>query len=288
MRTVSTIQSTRLGFLYQDMYAILCYLEHLLGKNVQKFYVDYPLDGNKSLDIRIITTNNVENVYEVKSGEQFKESKNEIVDAINNLYFYSRQRPKAQLYLIIRKEFRCKISEYLHALNRVQGYTLRKKDVSDGLRFLPELEQKLSDKQRHAFYNTLKLDNSLDDQNCNPNIEEVVLAKIKKLTYKFDLKWGDDKWPDELLMHNLIYESLRNAGSSKDLNNVFQKVIVNFLVSRKFHLLHYQYRQASKSPLIEEDTIRKEIEAAYSEKFDQTIVGKKGTLDGSFEGSEPK
>lgn len=290
---MSNIYSTRRGFLYQDRYALLCYFEHFLKNDVQEFFIDYPLIGKRSLDIRIINSESEEKVYEIKSGQQFKEKRKEIIEAIINLHAYSQEQPKSNLHLIISKEFSNQISRYWDAINQLKRYQDLRTDVAkQALKLLPILNIK-SENKRHSFYQSLMLDASFDDQKDgesdeHPNIVDQLLSKIEDLIAVFGLKSCEYEWPKELLMHKLIYESAQYAGTKTNLKIVFKKVIMDFLIKRKFMAEHYKYNQQSGSKPLEENKIREAIELQYSERFDQPTKLKMQSTKGDSAGDTPR
>src|SRR3990167_3043800 len=88
---MSSIFQTRRGFFYQDRYAVYIFLSHLLKNDVKEFFTDFPLQGQKSIDVRLIDSQNIEKVFEVKTGEVFKLDLNaEIRDAVMDLYKYQK------------------------------------------------------------------------------------------------------------------------------------------------------------------------------------------------------
>lgn len=288
---MSNIFLTRRGFLYQDRYAILCYLQHLLKKDIQRFYIDYPLEGKKSLDIKLMDSKSEEKVYEVKSGEQFKEKPKEIKEALVNLHLYSSKTSKTTLNLIIRKGFRNEISIYWNAILQLKRYrTLRSPVAQDALSQLQKLG--LPKMDLHHFCQSLTLDDSFDDQKSGsadsfPDIADQILSKIKDLIGVFGLHESEFEWPNKLLMYELLHESAQFAGSETDLNPLYKKVIIDFLIRRKLVSDHYQYKSKS-SKQAEETKIRETIESQYEEKFNQTVHKRLETLGDDSAGNEPK
>ena len=188
----STISLTRTGFLYQDKVAVYLFLLHFRQRDLKEFYIDYPLAKQKSLDIRLITKDNIEKVYEIKSGNTLKSNEDEILDAILDLYKYNNQNTGAKLFLLVSHGFKPAISHIWDALETLRGYKIlnseRSKKVAEDLfQKLNNREQVFTDSKKvHSFILRLDLDDPFSDSNTqvsenDPLIEQHILQQIDEL-----------------------------------------------------------------------------------------------------------
>lgn len=268
---VSTIFSTRKGFLYQDRYAVLAYLNHFQQKNVKAFYVDYPLANQKSLDIRIFTFEDKESIYEVKSGEEFKKDKrknesSEVKDAFKELNDYSRINNLASLNLVISPDLRGKISEYWTHLKDIEGrssYVGKAKESTAWLyRRLADLNGISSQRDLFNFCKQVSINPSFSDTTDNsedpyPDIEDAIIRKIDDLASNshFSCTAGAFHVHSKILMQEMLHEVRKHAGTANNLCDVMENCIAEFFMVRKIVC----WTNNPSDPDTEKERIRKEF-----------------------------
>ena len=107
-----SIRQTRRGYGYQDKYSLFIFLKYLLDKNLKKFFVDrsFGKEGY-SVDIVVIPrSDDIEIIYEIKTGENFKKSIKEISHALEVLWNYQKYKSsikykiKCKFYIIVSSE----------------------------------------------------------------------------------------------------------------------------------------------------------------------------------------
>ncbi len=239
----STIHSTRRGFLYQDRFTILTYLDFLKNKTLKEFYIDYPLPRQESLDIRIIDNNEREIVYEIKTGEKFKlDQKFQIRDALRTLENYSLTNGSEKLNLVISKGLRNKIAEYWQKLMFIKNHSYSTPQAKKNVKWLFDKIKPLrnikNDKELYELCKKINIDDCLDDQNIKNNkfcdIDNLIISKIDYLSSKFGANVCDIEYPSEILMFNLFHLCRECAGTAKNTIPIFNNIITNFLTHRIF------------------------------------------------------
>lgn len=129
-----SIYASRLGFSYQDKIACLLFLKELRGGTIRELYTDFPIQENQlSLDILLkIGSGDTlkERVYEVKTGESFKNDSantrktkgrsSEVRDVILAFLEYSKQSPEFEGYISFSNGLRVGINNYLGSANRLR------------------------------------------------------------------------------------------------------------------------------------------------------------------------
>lgn len=287
----STIFSTRRGFLYQDRVALLVFLDHFQSKNISSFYVDYPLNNQKSLDIRLNTKDINEKVYEVKSGEQFKLDKrkkasSEVRDAIKDLINYSDKRPQALCFLIISKNFRPQIAEYWEKLILAKGgSTLRSPRVKSAARWLFKRINTDSkspfDNLRsfHRFCLNLEIDDYDSDRLTNkkndkyPPIDDKIIGKIKDILTATGATACSFEYDEVNLFFKLLCVCRENSGSGKDIFPILKSAILEFICHRKY--LDKNYKPKGNNQTVK-DKVNKEVEEWFRNWWEPKLSGIKG------------
>ena len=243
---MSIIFATRRGFLYQDRFAVLLYLQQLQAKKISEFYIDFPVPPRKSLDIRLLDIEKNEHIYEVKSGEEFKKDKkkkesSEVRDAFINLKEYAGTNQSAQLHLIIRKGFRGSITAYLDRLTNVKSHSFSQQSTKQSASWLHSklrLPGISSASGMYDFCQKVDLTDSADDE-CNnendpfPEIDDTVRVAIDDLSNALGFSSAHSEYPADMLMFQLYHDCQLLAGTGKNINDIFKKAITDFFVQRK-------------------------------------------------------
>lgn len=115
---VTVIQKSRSGFLFQDLYCLNVILELLLNQGLKSFIVDYTFDesANRSVDLKLINISNEISIYEVKTGDNYKNNKEDsIIESLCTLYLYSLKEHSTSLtiYIVLDKSQGQIITDYL-------------------------------------------------------------------------------------------------------------------------------------------------------------------------------
>lgn len=244
---MSTISATRRGFLYQDRFAVATYLDKLQGRNIKEYYIDFPLAGQKSLDVKFIDGLGNEFIYEVKSGEEFKKDKrkkesSEVRDAFIGLKEYLDFQPDVGLHLVIREGFKEKIADYWTSITYLHSHLISQAQSRSQLSWLSKklrLPGTHSDQDLFDFCQRITLSDFRDDQPSNtldpfPDIDDFVLQKIRDLSRTFSADICQIEYPDSILMTDLYHKCRLYAGIGQNIHLVFLDTVVDFFAHRKF------------------------------------------------------
>lgn len=260
-KSMSNIGSTRRGYLYQDRFAVLTYLREFQNKNIQEFYIDYPLKGKKSLDILHIDKNRNEIIYEVKSGEIFKESSDEIKIAIINLKEQTDQYSNRKAKLIIRSGFKKDIAKCwtaIVAIKEKRGIKGAKSDLVI-LRSILKIEENISEESLFKTIKKIHLEDGDDDVFDNTigscKIDQQIISQIQNIARFFEVEHWDYEYPAQLLMYQLHHLCCRDA--TTDIHPKFFEAIKCFLINRKYLEAHHKRK---RNPIKERNKIKENIE----------------------------
>ncbi len=267
---MSSISATRRGFLYQDRFAVATYLEQWQSKNINQFFIDYPLSNQKSIDVRHINILNEENIYEVKSGEEFKKDKrkkesSEIRDALVSLKEYLDSNNSCLLNLVIRKGFRGNITTYWDHITQVQTHTFSLPQTKVQIAWLFN-KLRLPGINSHQglfdFCQLVKVADFADDEPNNgndpfPDIDDFVMRKVTDITEEFNAQVSCVEYPDQILMNDLYHKCRLHAGTGKNVHEIFTSTIIDFITHRVF--LDANYTPTSNRGKSRDD-IKKEID----------------------------
>ena len=267
---ISTIFSTRTGFLYQDKVAIYLFL----------FYIDYPLANQKSLDARLVTSENIEKVYEIKSGNTLKNNEEEILDAILDLYKYSLLNNDVKPYLLISHGFKPAISHIWDALETLRGYKILNSEKSKEIAkdFLQKLNSRESVfanvKSVHSFILQLGLDDPFSDSNTqvsetDPLIEQSILQQIDGLSKTLKADSTKFEYPSDNLFQRFMFLSGTNAGNNKNMLPIFIEALIDYLSARRLISKHYRRPSDLEQKRGE---IEKEAKSDFYEWWNQQLV----------------
>lgn len=277
----STIFLTRTGFFYQDKVAVYLFLLHFRQRDLKEFYIDYPLARQKSLDIRLITKDNIEKVYEIKSGNTLKSNEDEILDAILDLYKYNNQNSGAKLYLLVSHGFKPAISHIWDALETLRGYKILNSERSK--KVAEELFQKLNNREQtftdskgvHSFILQLDLDDPFSDSNTqvsenDPLIERHVLQQIDELCSVLKADSTKFEYPSDNLFQRFMFLCSTNAGNNKNMLPIFIDALIDYVSIRRLFSKHYTRPQNLEQKKSE---IEKESKTDFYEWWNQQLVG---------------
>lgn len=276
----STISLTRTGFLYQDKVAIYLFLLHFRQRDLKEFYIDYPLVKQKSLDIRLITKDNIEKVYEIKSGNTLKSNEDEILDAILDLYKYNLQNNGAKLYLLVSHGFKPAISHIWDALETLRGYKILNSERSK--RVAEDLFQKLNNREHaftdsknvHSFILQLDLDDPFSDSNTqasenDPLIERDILQQIDELCSVLKADSTKFEHPSDNLFQRFMFLCSTSAGNNKNMLPIFIDALIDYVSIRRLFSKHYTRPQNLEQKKSE---IEKESKTDFYEWWNQQLV----------------
>ncbi len=276
----STIALTRTGFLYQDKVAIYLFLLHFKQRDLKEFYIDFPLPQQKSLDIRLITKDNIEKVYEIKSGNTLKSNEDEILDAILDLYKYNVKNVGAKLYLLISHGFKPAISHIWDALVTLRRYRILNSESSK--RVAEELFQKLNNREQifsnsknvHSFILQLDLNDPFSDSNTqssenDPLIERDILQQIDELCNVLKADSTKFEHPSDNLFQRFTFLCSTNAGNNKNLLPIFIDTLIDYVSIRRLFSKHYTRPQNLEQKKSEID---KEAKTDFYEWWNQQLV----------------
>jgi len=244
---MSTIFSTRNGFLYQDRFAVLTYLSHFQSKELKAFYVDFALPNQKSIDIRLLTVNGGERIYEVKTGENFKmdrrkKDSSEIRDAFINLFEYKQSNPAVKMSLIISPKLEGRITAYWDKITQINlSSSFLPQRVKEASTWLHKRLRIPGISRSSDFYDLCKsinIESSFNDQAQNsndryPDIDDAIIRKIDDLSNSFRAGACSYELPSEHLLFQMIHECRKHAGTNIDLSPILEELIISFLAQRR-------------------------------------------------------
>lgn len=276
----STISLTRTGFLYQDKVAVYLFLLHFRQRDLKEFYIDYPLANQKSLDIRLVTKDNIEKVYEIKSGNTLKSNEEEILDAILDLHKYNLQNNNAKLYLLISHGFKPVISHIWDALETLKGYKILNSERSK--KVAEDLFQKLNSREQvftnvknvHSLILQLDLDDPFSDSNTqtsenDPLIEQHILQQADELCSVLKADSTKFEYPSDNLFQKFMFLCSTNAGNNKNMLPIFIDALIGYVSMRRLFSKYYARPQNLEQKKSE---IEKESKSDFYEWWNQQVV----------------
>lgn len=248
----STIFSTRAGYFYQDKIAVYLFLRHFHQRDLAEFYLDYPLPyDQKSLDVRLITKKRQEKVYEIKSGNTFKNSEEEVLDSILDLHEYYQKNEGVKTYLIVSHGFKPAISNLWDSLLTLKSYKIlnsdkSKKMASDLLNKLNKQKKIFNNiKEVHTFIKTLNLDDPFSDEKTGdsenePYIEDFIIREIDKILGYFKSDSRETEYPTKIIYYDYIYQCCLGSGNDKNLLPIFTDTLIEHMTMRRLFSKHYE------------------------------------------------
>lgn len=246
---MATIFATRRGFLYQDRYAVLTFLRYFQSKEIVEFYVDFTFDesGRKSVDIKIVLVDGTTIVYEVKSGEDFKQDKrkkesSEIRNAFSEFIEYGESSGNSKMEFVITPELRGKVAEYWQNLTELHGTPSFRSPIAKRTARWLHRKLKLAHFTSHEvlydFVKDLTITCGDSDTPDNGNdayspIDDLVSQKIRDLSHDFRANTTEPELPCEMLYHQMIYLCQRYAGTNEDICSLLTDAILRFFSQRQ-------------------------------------------------------
>jgi len=111
---ICQINKSKIGYAYQHKYSLLVILKFMSIGIIKESYVDFPFESNLSLDLKVdLARQNTTNIYEIKSGEVFKDDKNEEMgNVLRHFFLYeSILKKECRKFIIVAPEAKLKILE---------------------------------------------------------------------------------------------------------------------------------------------------------------------------------
>lgn len=252
---MSTIFATRRGFLYQDVYSVLEFLKLFQAKEITEFYVDFTYDSRsqRSVDVKIVLTNGLTKIIEVKSGQNFKQDKrkkdsSEVRDAFLEFVEYGKLDNGALMVFALSPEFKEKprifnywqnlinlhnIPTFTHEAQRITGSLLNKLRIPD-FSYPQDFYQ---------FVRNLEITPGDTDSHDNPDdpysdIEDKAIQKVRDICGGTHFQAGatEPELPCDILYYDLIYTCQKGAGSNADIYPRLKDKILKFVARRKMLL----------------------------------------------------
>ncbi len=114
-----SINRSRIGYAYQYKYTLLQILKFLLSGRLAEVYVDFPFAYSRSINLSLdarfeFKTPDETHIYEIKSGNDFKEDKiEELKIVLRNLYFYEQAyKIRCKKFIIFTPEVKSRILDH--------------------------------------------------------------------------------------------------------------------------------------------------------------------------------
>lgn len=250
---MTSIRATRLGFIYQDKFALLQYLSLLQGgKKVLEFFVDYPLtNSQKSVDIRVIQKVEgeiLEYIYEVKTGQGFKIDKkykgtSEIREAVLNIKEYCTGKNNIFSAIVVSPELKGKVSDYWNFIQAIECSSAYQGAVVNSCQKLTKLlnlDDLTDAKQLFKFFKNVKIHISDsysdalngDETNCSP-LDNQIIAILRELNDVFKVDAFEYELPPSMLYHSLLQTMSHKVGTAENLTESLDNCITEFFTRRK-------------------------------------------------------
>lgn len=114
-----SINKSRIGYAYQYKYTLLQLLKSILSGRLAEVYVDFPFTYSRSINLSLdarfeFKTPDETHIYEIKSGNDFKEDKiEELKIVLRNLYFYEQAYEiRCKKFIIFTPEAKSRILDH--------------------------------------------------------------------------------------------------------------------------------------------------------------------------------
>lgn len=303
---IYTIQKTRIGFGYQDKYALFIFLKYLLDKNIKAFFVDKPFKNNFSLDILIIPRkyDDIEIIYEVKTGKEFQKKSEEIAHALKVFFYYAsekRNKKKCEFHLIVIPELKEKLDRIWLELKHLQNnkffsigkQRLSPKELAKTLIREFRLEKEFSDyKKFKKFIQNIKeikegdAYEKISESSEFTKIEDQIIQLINSLYKIFKIRYPVEMKPEHL-MKNLLYDIQKGAENGEDIYLLAKESMIDFFVHKSIMAKKtLSNRYPDPNSLMREE--REEIERIFIEHLEKGATGRKPKIKKIYEGEEVK
>ncbi len=248
----STIFLSRAGYVFQDKVALYLLLIHFRQRDLKEFYIDYSLSSNqKSLDVRIITAKALEKIYEIKSGNTFKKSEDEILDAINDLHSYCyKEENNPQPFLLISHGFKPAISSIWDLLVLLRSYKIlnseKAKTSAAGL-FKMMKARKCAFKtarELHVFIRLIEVNDPFSDENTlasenDPLIEKFIKQEIDELFHDLKADSTESEYSTDMIYNDFFVLCTTNAGTKGNILPIFIERLIWHIGMRRLFSKHY-------------------------------------------------
>lgn len=248
----TAIRSTRIGFYYQDLYAILVFLSNYEAKRkMEKFFVDFEYDSTnkKSYDLLVELIDNsgvpTQEVFEVKTGQYFKEKTGLVFETVAD---YAKLRKNSVLSIndkstvIISKDRAVAVRNFRDHAQRLHHYTtLSTEDAQSALQYFKD---KLSsdcydsDDDLHTSIRAIVFEEGSPltaiagdpDSDIKDNVREKVRRVARNLPISFP---NPIAFPEDMLIHELLSIIQSKAGTQESLIDEFRSAMINYYARYK-------------------------------------------------------
>ena len=249
-KKVYVIQKSRVGFGYQDEYALFIFLKFLLNKNIKAFFIDKGFgEKNFSLDVVVVPrkSENVEVVYEIKTGDRFPKDNKEIGHAFEVFFCYQKQSSKTpEFHLIVSPKLKEKLGRIwslIEHLHKNKHFPIANRKISPK-QIAEELIEKL--KLKSIFSNGTKFQEFVQsiekievgdpyakdsELSALRKLEENVIQKIDRIGEILGIK-SPYQMRSDYLMKALLYDIQKCAENGMDFYQIAKKSIIDFFVQR--------------------------------------------------------
>lgn len=262
------IYYSRRGFIYQDKYVVYFYLKNLKYK-IEEFFADFPFNEKISIDIRITYKEKTEQLFEIKSGETFKNDFERIGKALKTLFKCGIQNT-TEKYFIVHPEFTEKIAkcwEKIIFLNTPR--VVKTSEVKGALNWIIDnLKLKaLGDSDRiYNFLQNIKIKLGYEDAknngiDGNDDLARLIISMLDECAKELKVTVPSFELPTELLMYELLHKVANYSGTGRDLNLEFESSIIKFF-SKRYHLANI-YDLNKQRKLITEKDIEDDIRKSF-------------------------
>lgn len=238
----TSIHSSRTGYLYQDLFAITVYFENYLNNDFENICIDYPYGKKQcSIDIYKVCSDKLE-IYEIKNGENFKRSDDEIKTAIQNFYEFSKNNKPVSMTLIISPELRNKIAEYWMEITNLSKYQILNSKTSKELAkrltkniAIPELNKP---ELTHRFIKDrgVKIDVSLknyqEKHGSLSQLEKNIVSSVDQIANMLKANACCFEFPSEYLLYEMLQIIPRFAGTGENMKIFLDEKVVSFMARR--------------------------------------------------------
>ncbi len=248
-----SIQSTRNGFYYQDLYAVVLFLsKYSAKKQLVNFFVEFEYDvkGQKSYDIKLEYSDGdtiFTEVYEVKTGEAFKDSGKEVFNVVIE---YIRLRnshiinEKYKTTLVLCKDEGKAVRNFQkNALCLASDYGLLPEEARKALAYfkknLPKTGIYKDDKELHGQIKSISFEEGdpidVNGDETTAEIGTTICNRIQSIAKKIGIKEPNSTaFPEEILMNKLLGIIQHKAGLNEDLVPLFKGAMADFYMRQKF------------------------------------------------------
>lgn len=247
----TAIRSTRIGFYYQDLYAILVFLSNYEAKRkMQKFFVDFEYDpaNKKSYDVLVELIDDsgdtTQDVYEVKTGQFFKEKASHVFEVVAD---YTKLRKSLVLTdkdksIIISKDRAVAVRNFRDHAQRLHHYsTLTTEDAQSALQYFKDRLSEDCYENDNDLHTSIKLINFeegspllADVGDPSSDIKDNVREKVRRVARSLPINFPNPiAFPEDMLIHELLSIIQSKAGTQESLIEEFRGAMINYYARYK-------------------------------------------------------